>query len=114
MIGILVKKYSQEGCKLQSALKSDFFSFWNENTNNLIFIDSLHLFQSEGSDLDKRASKRFKLNVPIQVTLVVKQNKQIEVPVSEVKTLARRNGAVIKTYIDRSCTHVICSAGFTY
>ena len=44
-----------------------------------------------------------------QVTLVVKQNKNIEVPALEVKAAARRNGAVVRTYIDRACTHVICS-----
>ena len=44
-----------------------------------------------------------------QVTLVVKLNKQVEISISEVKSVARRHGAVIKTFIDRSCTHVVCS-----
>ena len=44
-----------------------------------------------------------------QVTLVVKQNKNMEIPAAEVKAIARRNGAGVRTYIDRACTHVICS-----
>ena len=39
----------------------------------------------------------------------MKQNKQLETPVSEIKAIARRNGAVIKTFIDRTCTHIVCS-----
>ena len=53
--------------------------------------------------------KNSDLPICFQVTLVVKLNKQVEISISEVKTVARRNGAVIKTFIDRSCTHVVCS-----
>eukprot|EP00116_Pleurobrachia_bachei_P001772 sb/3462034/ len=54
-----------------------------------------------------------KTRVLAGVTLVIKQ-RPTEVPLVELKAMARKNGAVTKNYLDRTTTHIICAPKDNY